>query len=121
MAADTATTGRTPGTGAALAAVAMAAFSPTLLRYADEAKPYGPDALVTAALVLAALAVAEAGTRRRWLLLAVTGVVALVASIPAAFVLAGIAGALALHPPARHTHTRALVACAAGWAAAAVL
>ena len=106
---------RLAGPGAALAAVAMAAFSPTLLRYADEAKPYGPDALVTAALVLAALAVAEAGTRRRWLLLAVTGVVALVASIPAAFVLAGIAGALALHPPARHTHTRALVACAAAF------
>src|SRR5262244_706024 len=43
---------RLAGPSAALAAVALAAFSPTLVRYTDEVKPYGTDALVTAAVLL---------------------------------------------------------------------
>src|SRR5262245_50595801 len=106
---------RLAGTEGALAAVALAAFSPTLIRHTDEVKPYGTDALVTAAVLLAALRVAEAPSRRRWIALGATGLVALLASIPAAFVLVGTVAALALHPVVRGGHLRALGACAVTW------
>ena len=112
---------RLAGTPAALAAVALAAFSPTLVRYTDEAKPYGTDALLTGAVVLAVLFVAEAPSRRRWLALAAMGLVAVLASIPATFALAGAVAALALHPAVRRDRFRALAACALVWALAVAL
>jgi 4-amino-4-deoxy-L-arabinose transferase-like glycosyltransferase len=112
---------RLAGTAAALAAVALAAFSPTLIRYTDEVKPYGTDALMTAAVLLAALSVARDGSRRSWLALGAIGPVSLLVSIPATFVLAGTLVALALHPAVRRDRLRALGACALVWAAAAVL
>ena len=76
---------------AGIAAVALVALSPSLVRYAAEAKPYAVDALVTLVLVDRALAVAEPDAdRTRWWTLSIVGVVAILSSTPAIFVLAGV-------------------------------
>lgn len=82
---------------AAIAAVALVALSPTLVRYAAEAKPYAVDALITLIVVDRALAVAQpkAG-RNQWWRLSVVGVIAIVSSTPAIFVLVGVVAFLAL-------------------------
>jgi hypothetical protein len=78
-------------TSAAVIAVALVALSPTLVRYSAEAKPYAVDALVTLLLADRTLALETSGwAARRWWQLAVIGAVALVASTPAVFVLAGV-------------------------------
>src|SRR5262249_47340031 len=63
---------------AAIEAVALVAVSPSLVRYAAEAKPYAVGAVVTLVLLDRALAVAEpnAGTNQWWLL-SIVGVVAI--------------------------------------------
>ena len=82
---------------AAIAAVALVALSPSLVRYAAEAKPYAVDALFTLVLVDRALAVAEPNAgRNQWWLLSIVGVVAILSSTPAIFVLAGVVAFLAL-------------------------
>jgi hypothetical protein len=110
---------RLGGPAVAAAAVTMAALSPTLARHADEAKPYGPDALVTAVLLLVAVWAAETGTRRRWIVLGAVGIIGIAASIPAVFVLAGLVAGLALHPRVRPDGWRPLAGCALAWALAA--
>jgi hypothetical protein len=113
---------RLVGTAGGLAATALAALSPTLVWYANEAKPYGSDAFVTVALLAVALAVREEpGSRGRWIALAVSGIAGLLLSIPAAFVSPAVL--LALWTPARRAAggARWLVACAVAWAAALAL
>ena len=104
---------------AALIAVAFVALSPTLVRYAAEAKPYAVDALVTLVLCERAVAcVADGATRRAWWLLAVSGVVGISLSTPAPFVLAGVVaflGVRALLARDRRVVAR-VAALAASWA-----
>src|SRR6185369_6571634 len=50
---------RWAGPPGALATIALAGLSPTLLVYANEAKPYGNDAFVTVAGLAATLAVRD--------------------------------------------------------------
>jgi len=76
-------------------AASIVALSPLLLYYSNEVKPYGTDALVSAALAFATLRVLEdVEDRRQWLVLVFTGAVGLVAAFPIAFVLPAGWGAL---------------------------
>ena len=109
----------------ALVAVALVALSPFLIYYANELKPYGVDALVTTLLYLAALRVQERpDDRGRWIALALGGALAIGFSIPAPFVLAGVAAYLVARPEVRGAagfrgHAAVAViawACAAGLA-----
>ena len=80
-----------------LAAVALVALSPSLVRYAAEAKPYAVDALITLVLVDRGLAAADPDTGgTQWWTLAIVGVVAILSSTPAIFVLAGVVAFLAM-------------------------
>ena len=82
---------------AAIAAVALVALSPTLVHYAAEAKPYAVDAFVTLVVVDRAVSVAEPSAgRAHWWMLAIVGVLAIVSSTPAIFVLAGAVACLGL-------------------------
>ena len=88
----------------AVLAVGVTALSPILVYYANEVKPYGPDALVTALLVgQAARLLERPDDAGRWRLLWVAGAVLLWASSPALFVLGGIGLALLASPAARAT------------------
>jgi hypothetical protein len=104
----------------AVIAAAIAALSPLLLYYSNELKPYGTDALVSAALVLATLRVLDAAAdRRRWVTLLLAGVVGLVAAFPATFVLAACWCALLASAnvrKSRHAHLM-LPLAAVVWAA----
>ncbi len=76
---------------AAVLATAVTAFSPTLVHYSSELKPYSSDALVAMVLALVAFDwLAEPGSRRRLVILASVGLVAPWVSAPAIFVLAAI-------------------------------
>ena len=80
-------------------AVAIAAFSPALIYYSNEVKPYGPDALWCGLVALSALHLlqtepAPAAWRRFWLV----GTLAVLSSTPAFLVLAGVIPALLLAP-----------------------
>ena len=87
---------------AAVFAAAFTACAPILVRYSSVAKPYAVDALVTVMLVGLALDTAIQPERARiWWRLLGAGVVALLASQPALFVLAGLTAALALDPRVR--------------------
>jgi hypothetical protein len=79
----------------ALLATLLAALSPLLLRYSDEVKQYGPDALVTMMTAFLVLSVLDQpASRAAWRRLAWGGAAALVLSQPSAFVLAGAGVAL---------------------------
>ncbi len=87
---------------AAVLAAAFTACAPILVRYSSVAKPYAMDALVTVILVWLALDTANEPERARtWWRLLGAGAVALLASQPALFVLAGLTAALALDPRVR--------------------
>jgi len=87
---------------AAMLAAAFTACAPILVRYSAVAKPYAIDALVTVMLVWLALDTAHEPERARaWWRLLGAGAVALLASQPALFVLAGLTAALALDPRVR--------------------
>jgi hypothetical protein len=108
----------------ALIAVAFISLSPFLIYYANEVKPYGIDALVTALLFAAALRVAERpDARGRWVGLALGGALAIGMSIPAPLVLAGVAVFLIAQHDVRNA--RGSVANAAmtvaAWGVAALL
>jgi len=110
------------GRPAGAIAAAMAAGSPTLVRYANEAKPYGTDALTTVVMLAMALAVHRAPTRARWALLALTGVLGVTLSFPALFVAGGaVAWGLAVSWPERRRRWPPWAACGAAWLAAALL
>lgn len=85
------------GRDAALIATALAAVSVVLLRYTGELKPYSTDALASGATVLLTLRVRAAPDEAaRWWQLAAAGVLGMLLSFSAAFVLAGGFAALAL-------------------------
>lgn len=100
-------------------AVGIAAFSPALIYYANEVKPYGLDALCCGVVVLAALDLLEfepapPAWPRFWLV----GTVAVLTSAPAFLVLAGVVPAL-LMAPGRATIPRwrqRVVLTGIGWA-----
>lgn len=72
--------------------IAMLALSPFLLRYGTEVKQYSTDAAVALGLALLALNLPPEGLRRRhFLLWALVGGISLWLSMPAAFVLCGVA------------------------------
>ena len=108
----------------ALLGVALVALSPALVRYSAEAKPYVVDAFVTLVLLDRALAATEPGASRgTWWSLAISGVVALTASTPALFVLAGVIAYVVVKTvvsdgaiPARRP-----IALALGWTASFLL
>ncbi len=90
-----------PPPAAALGTV-IAAFSPALIVYSVELKPYALDGLVGVVLTLLALAVAHhPDSVRAWTRLLVGGAVSLLASTTAPFVLAGIMLALMIARPVR--------------------
>jgi 4-amino-4-deoxy-L-arabinose transferase-like glycosyltransferase len=103
---------------AAIATVGLGAVTPTLVQYSVTAKPYIGDALTALVMMALALAVLEdpAG-QRRWWRLGLGGVVAVLWSIPAPFVLVAVAAALASGLWARHrtTEWRRIAACGAAW------
>ena len=106
------------GPAGALAAIALAGLSPTLVVYANEAKPYGNDAFVTVAVLAATLAVRDRpGATFRWCALVLCGIVGLLLSIPAAFVLPAALASLACDPVVRGEKRAWLAACAMAWAA----
>ncbi|MFZ1416442.1 MAG: glycosyltransferase family 39 protein [Defluviicoccus sp.] len=83
---------------AAFAVIALA-LMPTYLLYAGEVKQYMTDLLFSAILLLLAFRALEA-RQGRWhntIALALTGVIAILFSNPAAFVLGGVGTALFLH------------------------
>jgi len=106
------------GPAGGLATIALASLSPTLVFYANEAKPYGSDAFVTVLVLGATLRVRDRpSATSRWLALAATGVAGLLLSIPAAFVLPAALAALAVDPATGRERWRSLAACATLWAA----
>lgn len=113
---------RLTGEAGALAAVTLAAFSPALIRYANEAKPYGTDALVAVVLLQATLSVAATpGARRAWALLLVAGWLAILVSTPGVFVAGAVIASLLLHRPARERGWTWIAGGAALWAGTAAL
>ncbi len=87
---------------AAVCAVLLLAVSPLLVWHANEVKPYAGDALASAAMLVLALRTLDApGDRARWRWLLVGGIVALLGSTPAVFVLGGVALSLPLEPGVR--------------------
>ena len=95
----------------ALFAITALALLPTYLLYAGEVKQYMTDLLFSAVLMLFAFQALE-GKQWRWhhaLALAFTGVIAILFSNPAAFVLGGVGCALFLHSLNEQRHRDALV------------
>lgn len=106
---------------AVLFALALFSTSYLLIRYAAEVKQYGPDVLITLALLFFALRTDPFRYSRLQLFLrwAVAGSVALWASMPAVFVLAGVAVyyALVLLRARRSGYWLALLATVGVWLA----
>lgn len=89
---------------AALAAAGLAAFAPTLVQYSVTMKPYVSDALFALVTIALALDVIERpAARATWVRLALGGLLAILGSIPAPFVLAGAAAALVTAPSVRRS------------------
>jgi len=106
------------GAAGSLITIALASLSPTLVVYANEAKPYGSDALVTIAILAATLWLRDrpASSGRRGAFLA-TGVAALLLSIPATFVLPAAFAALLVDPGVRRERPWWLGVTAIAWTA----
>lgn len=87
---------------AALLVTTLVAVSPMLIRYSNEAKPYGLDATIAVAMSLLAIRVIEQPRLAvRWWQLAIAGVLALGASTAGLLMLAAVGLALLLAPPVR--------------------
>ena len=88
--------------------LAFAALSPILIYFSNEVKPYIVDALAAVVLTWLTLDVLEApDSPRAWRRLTVGGVVGILLSTPAVFVLAGVGITLIAHPAIGRTR--------AGW------
>ena len=108
---------------AATTALAAAALSPQLVRYANEVKPYSSDAFTTVALLALALVVLRRPeSRRGWVALVLAGTVAMYVSTTAVFVLAGVGAALVAAPGVRRAPrgARWIAGAAVVWGAAFV-
>lgn len=92
---------RMVGTGAGALGAVVAAGSMLALRYSTEASPYATDAALAALLLLLACEVKDSPRRTRWWVLAAGAMAAVLCSLPAVFVIAGVAVALAAVPRAR--------------------
>jgi hypothetical protein len=91
---------RVAGDAAALLATTAIALSLLAIRYSAEAKPYASDACIALALAWLALEVMDAPEDKgRWRRLRAAGVLAILFSLPSAFVLGAIG--IALFPVAR--------------------
>lgn len=77
--------GRAFGRAAMIVGASLAALSPALIRFSNEAKPYGVDAFVTAALLLAFLARDPNLSRKSALVLGITASLGVILSHPAVF------------------------------------
>jgi len=85
--------------GAALVAAWFVALSPILIKFSFVVKPYELDALITLGVIGLALDVLERPDRLvGWWALGASGVVAILASTPVVFVLAGVGAALVVAP-----------------------
>jgi hypothetical protein len=101
-----------------LIAAAVAAFSPLLIRYSVESKPYGLDLAVALGLLYLGLQWSDApASERAGMQLAAAGTIAVWVSAPAVFVLAGITGALWFGPPTTRPSRSRLGWVGATWAA----
>jgi hypothetical protein len=90
------------GERGALVVAALTALSPYMVYYANEVKPYGVDPLMTIVICGCALLVTDdPASRRRWGLLLGSGILGMLLSLPALFVLAGVGAALLVHPAIR--------------------
>lgn len=79
----------------ATVALVLTAFSQILVRYSAEAKPYSTDAFLTLVVIGAAGAlIGRMDSKRSWIVLALTGAVAIASALPSAFVCFGVAVAL---------------------------
>jgi 4-amino-4-deoxy-L-arabinose transferase-like glycosyltransferase len=102
---------------AALAATGLAAFAPTLVEYSVTVKPYITDAAIALILVEITLGLLDhPEDARRWWLLGAAGLLAVVGSVPAPFLLAGVAAAIIIRTRDGVT-VRRLTICLAAWAA----
>lgn len=97
-----------------LIAALLVACSPVLVGYANEVKPYGVDALVTAALLLLAHRTIFNRDARNRLMLGAGGVMAVGFSLPSGFTLAAITLVLLGDAIARHDRRSGIAAL--GWA-----
>ena len=112
------------GRAAAVAALAAAALSPQLVRYAHEVKPYSSDAFTAVALAALTLRVVHRpASRGAWLALVAAGAVGICLSTTAVFVLAGVGTALVANPVVRRAPggTRRILAAGVVWGAAFVV
>jgi hypothetical protein len=74
----------------------LIAFSPMLLGFSFQIKPYSSDAAVTIALIALTIAAARRlESRWAWVALGVAGALAVTVSLPAVFILAGVGAYLA--------------------------
>lgn len=90
------------GRAAGLVSMALVAGSPLLIRYGNEVKQYGPDALATLAVLWLAQRVRHLpDADRAWVGLGLGGMVLLWCSQPVPLVLAAVGGALVLDPGVR--------------------
>ncbi len=86
----------------ALTATALAAISPALVYYANDAKPYSIDGLITIALLgLTFDTLHMPSSKRAWQRLLIAGGIGVLISTTACFILSGIATALLLASPWR--------------------
>jgi 4-amino-4-deoxy-L-arabinose transferase-like glycosyltransferase len=109
---------RIAGNTAALLAAGVAALSPLLIHYSSDAKPYSLDMVVTLGLVYLGLDWSEApASPRAAARIALAGAVAVWASTPGIFVLAGIGGVLWFVPGGARPPRARLAAVGCVWAA----
>ena len=106
---------RLAGRRAGLAVLALTAFSPALVYYSAEAKPYASDALVSALLLwAAAAALARKADARSTAALALAGAAAVWCSAPAILVLGALGTVLAATGLYARSRPRLVQAAAAG-------
>jgi 4-amino-4-deoxy-L-arabinose transferase-like glycosyltransferase len=109
---------RIAGNVPAVLAAGVAALSPLLIHYSTDAKPYSLDMVVTLGLVYLGLDWNDApASSRAAARIALAGAVAVWASTPAIFVLAGIGVVLCFAPPDARPPRARLAAVGCVWAA----
>jgi hypothetical protein len=113
---------RLSGPMAAALSASLVAVSPALVRFANEAKPYGTDAFATLLLVWAALRLRPGpGATRDRLVLAGLGCGAVLLSFPALFSAGAVTAALALRTRGERRQLGVVLACALCWLGSAAV
>lgn len=100
----------------ALTAVTLYAWSSPLIRYAQEVKPYGVDALFTVVLLWIGydLLVRDRASPARLALLFLAGLIGVTLSLPVVYILATVGGVLILQRMTRRRWIEAAAVAAAG-------